>query len=121
MDILQYLSGGILEVSCLAKTLGANIEVEDTALAMFKLNLVIGSLEIITSARPEDFEGSLTIVGSKGLAKISGLALNKIEIFSPSPKDAKKFSDNFSDLPDRGRVYGRGHFDTYADIQKDIY
>ena len=52
---------------------------------------------------------ALTIVGSKGLAKISGLALNKIEIFSPSPKDIKKFSDNFSDLPDRGRVYGRGH------------
>ena len=122
VDILQYLSGGILEVSCIARTLGANIEVEDTALGLFKLKSGgIGSLEVTTSARPDDFEGSLTIVGSKGLAKISGLALNKIEIFSPSPKDIKKFSDNFSDLPDRGRVYGRGHFDTYADIQKDIF
>ena len=53
----------------------SKIEVEDTATAIFKLkNGGIGSLEITTAARPDDFEGSITLVCSKGMAKISGIA-----------------------------------------------
>ena len=39
-----------------------------------------------------------------------------LEIFSPDPKECKIHSDSFHDLPDRGRVYGRGHMEMYRDI-----
>ncbi len=117
VNILNYMASEITELSCISATLGAKIEVEDTAVAIFKLkNKGVGTLEITTAARPDDFEGSITIVGSKGLAKISGFALNNLEIFSPNPKEQKKYSDSYKDLADRGKVYGRGHFNTYEDV-----
>ena len=84
IDMLIFFASNITEVSCIAKTLGSKIEVEDTATAIFKLkNGGIGSLEITTAARPDDFEGSITLVCSKGMAKISGIASNELTIFSP--------------------------------------
>ena len=88
------------------KTLGAKIEVEDTAMALIEFkNGVVGTLEITTAARPKDYEASISVIGSKGLAQIGGLAINKLEIFSPKPSDTKKFSEN---IPD---AYGFGHFE----------
>ena len=50
------------------RTLGANIEVEDTAIASIKYrDGSVGTLEVTTAARPDDFEASLSIVGSEGL------------------------------------------------------
>ena len=121
IDMLIFFASNITEVSCIAKTLGSKIEVEDTATAIFKLkNGGIGSLEITTAARPDDFEGSITLVCSKGMAKISGIASNELTIFSPKKTDCKKYSDDFKDLPGRGKVYGRGHYDSYKDIYKSL-
>ena len=121
IDMLIYFANNITDVSCIAKTLGSKIEVEDTATAIFNLkNGGIGSLEITTAARPDDFEGSITLVCSKGMAKISGIASNELVIFSPNNNDCKKYSDDFKDLPGRGKVYGRGHYDAYIDIKKSI-
>lgn len=121
IDMLIFFAKNITEVSCIAKTLGSKIEVEDTATAIFKLkNGGIGSLEITTAARPDDFEGSITLVCSKGMAKISGIASNELVIFSPNKNDCKKYSDDFKDLPGRGKVYGRGHYEAYLDIYKSL-
>jgi UDP-N-acetyl-2-amino-2-deoxyglucuronate dehydrogenase len=121
IDMLIFFASNITKVSCIAKTLGSKIEVEDTATAIFKLkNGGIGSLEITTAARPDDFEGSITLVCSKGMAKISGIASNELVIFSPKKSDCKKYSDDFKDLPGRGKVYGRGHHDSYIDIYKSL-
>ena len=73
----------------------------------------LGTIEILTSARPKDFEASISIVGSKGLAQVGGLAVNELQIFSPKPEDCKKYSEK---IPD---AYGYGHFDLYKDIAKD--
>ena len=54
------------------------------------------------------------------MAQIGGVAVNNLEIFTPNPKECKKYSDDFSKLPDRGRVYGRGHFDFYNDIIRNF-
>ncbi len=121
IDMLIFFASEITKVSCIAKTLGSNIEVEDTATAIFELkNGGVGSLEITTAARPDDFEGSITLVCSKGMAKISGIASNELIIFSPKKSDCKKYSDDFKDLPGRGKVYGRGHYDSYIDILKSF-
>ena len=31
------------------------------------------------AARPKDFEASITVVGEKGIAKVGGIGLNKID------------------------------------------
>ena len=49
----------------------------------------LGSLEITTAARPDDFEGSVTLVCSKGMAKISGIASNELLYFLQIKKIVK--------------------------------
>ena len=117
IDLLRYLGGELESVNTIMSTLGADIEVEDSVVSIFKYgNGAIGSLEVTTAARPDDFEASLSIVGSKGLAQLGAIAVNMLEVFTPNPEDCIKFSDDFADLPDRGRVYGRGHGRMYEDI-----
>ena len=102
-------------------TLGSVLEAEDTAVSTFRYKTgAVGSLEITTAARPDDFEASISIIGSKGMAEIGGIAVNILNIFTPKPSDCEKFSDDFSDLNDRGRVYGRGHGEIYNCISKDL-
>lgn len=121
LDLLKYLVGDISSVNCEMKTLGVKLEVEDTALSIIKFkNGAIGNLEVTTAARPDDFEASISVMGQYGMAQLGGIAVNNLEIFTPNPKDCKKYSDDFSKLPDRGRVYGRGHFDFYKDIVNDF-
>ena len=122
VDLLRYLGGDVEKVSAVMRTLGAQIEVEDSVVAAFTYkNGAIGSLEVTTAARPDDFEASLSIVGSKGLAQLGGIAVNKLEIFTPNKEDCLKYTDDFSDLPDRGKVYGRGHNEMYEDIANFLF
>lgn len=122
IDLLRFLGGEVEKVNSVMRTLGADIEVEDSIVATFTYkNGAIGSLEITTAARPDDFEASLSIVGSKGLAQLGGIAVNKLEIFTPNKDDCINYSDDFTDLPDRGRVYGRGHKHMYLDIAKFFF
>jgi predicted dehydrogenase len=122
VDLLRYFGGEVEKVSATMRTLGADIEVEDSVVSTFTYNNEsVGSLEVTTSARPDDFEASLSIVGSKGLAQLGGIAVNELQIFTPNPEDCSTYSDNFSDLPDRGKVYGRGHNEMYNDIAAFLF
>ena len=113
LDLLRYLAGEIKEISVFMKTQGAKIEVEDTAVAAFNYyNGAVGTLEVTTAARPKDFEASISIVGSKGLAQIGGSAVNELQIFTPKEKDCKKFSQK---IPNN---YGFGHIQLYKNIVK---
>ena len=115
IDLLRYLIGEVSEVTSKMSTLGAKIEVEDTALALFKFhNKAVGSLEITTAARPTDFEASISILGSKGTIQIGGLAVNEILIYTPDPKLCIKFSEK---IPD---AYGFGHYELYKQIYRSI-
>ncbi len=122
VDLIRYLAGDVEQVNCTMGTIGVeNVEVEDTAVGTFKFsNGILGTLEVTTAARPDDFEASISIVGSKGLAQIGGIAVNMLEIFTPDSDAINKYSDDFSDLPDRGKVYGRGHMSMYSDISSHM-
>ena len=112
VDLLRYLGGEVSQVNATMRTLGANIEVEDTVVSSFTYeNEAVGSLEVTTAARPDDFEASISIVGSKGLAQIGGIAVNELQIFTPDLDACEKYSEDFSDC-----VYGEGHQLIYDDI-----
>jgi len=116
IDLLRFLAGDIKSVYCTMKTLGANIQVEDSVVGNLELeNGGIGSLEVTTAARPKDYEATISLIGSKGVSKIGGLAANIMEEYSPDPKICSQFSEK---IPD---AYGFGHYKLYRDIKNDLF
>ena len=112
LDLMRYLGGEISEVNATMRTFEVNIEVEDTVVGTVRYkNGSIGTLEVTTAARPQDYEASISIIGSKGIAQIGGIAVNELQIFSPNPDDCAKFSEDFS-----GCVYGNGHYIIYDEV-----
>ncbi len=112
VDLLRYLGGAVERVNATMRTLGADIEAEDAVVATFTYaNGAIGTLEVTTAARPDDFEASLSIVGSLGLAQLGGIAVNELQIFTPNPAACAAYSEDFG-----FSVYGNGHEKMYADI-----
>lgn len=112
LDLLRYLFGEVKGVCTKMATLGADIEVEDAAVGVFNFaSGAVGTLEVTTSARPDDFEASISIVGSKGLAQIGGIAVNEVQIYTPDPQACAVSSEDFS-----GCVYGHGHENIYRNL-----
>lgn len=115
VDLLRFLGPEVEKVAATMRTLGADIEVEDAVVATFTYPTgAIGSLEVTTAARPDDFEASLSIVGSKGLAQLGGLAVNELQVFTPDPAACAEHSEA---IPD---AYGFGHITVYENIVADL-
>lgn len=113
VDLLRYLVGDVKRVNSQMRTLGADIEVEDTVVAMVEFkNGAVGSLEVTTSARPNDYEASVSLVCENGLAQIGGIAVNELQVFTPDPSACLEHSEDFA-----GNVYGHGHEVIYREIE----
>lgn len=112
LDLMRHLGGEIVRVSASMKTLGADIEVEDSVVGMMQFaSGALGVLEVTTAARPADFEASLSLVCERGLAQIGGIAVNELQVFTPDPDACAAWSEDFS-----GNIYGHGHRVVYEDI-----
>lgn len=104
IDLLRYLGGEVKRVHAKLATLGANIEVEDTGVAILEFHSgALGVIEIMTSARPDDFEASISCVCENGVAIIAGIATNALQTYSPDPTQIVEHSEEFP------TVYGFGH------------
>lgn len=115
LDMLRYFAGEVKRVNAVMKTCGAKIEVEDTVIATLEFESgALGVIEITTAARPQDFESSISIAGSKGLAMLGGWATDKLVTFSPAPEEEARYSDTFAD------AYGLGHNEIYAGVYEAI-
>ncbi len=110
LDLLQWFMGPIESMQCQAATRLMDIEVEDTAAALFRFKSgALGIFEATVAARPEDLEGSLSLMGEKGSIIIGGPAVNKIlywKFSDPRPEDEQIIQEFSQDVPN---VYGRGH------------
>jgi UDP-N-acetyl-2-amino-2-deoxyglucuronate dehydrogenase len=117
VDMLEWFFGDVVSVHARAITALARIETEDTAVATLKFRSgALGIIEATTAARPTDVEGSLSILGEKGMVEIAGFAVNQIRHWRfvdelPSDKDViEKFSVN------PPNVYGFGHQAYYQHV-----
>lgn len=121
VDLIRYLGGEVTRVSATMRTLGVDIEAEDTCVAnlAFEGNAV-GVVEATTAARPGDFEASISIVGAKGLAEIGGIAVNELRTFTPDPAACTANSEDFQGIKGAGAVYGFGHVQMYRDVVADL-
>lgn len=121
VDLLRHLGGEVDRVNASMCTLGADIEVEDTTVAMIEYaSGAVGSLESTTAARPDDFEASISLVCSEGLAQIGGIAVNELQIFTPDPAECAANSEDFVGIKGHGAVYGYGHYAMYRDIVANL-
>ena len=117
LDLLQWFMGPIETMQCQTATRLMQIEVEDTAAAVFRFSSgALGIFEATVAARPEDLEGSLSLMGENGSIIIGGPAVNKIlywKFSEPRPEDEQIIEEFSQDVPN---VYGRGHKPYMADV-----
>lgn len=117
LDLLTYFLGGVESVVCHSSTSLLNIEVEDTAAAILKFKSgALGVFEATVTARPKDFEASLSILGSKGSLVVSGIAVNKIETWCFEENNKEDETANIDHSQVVPNVYGLGHSGYIADL-----
>ena len=118
IDLLIYLCGDVDSVIGYGATRFVKIESENIAVASIKFkNNALGVLEATTATSPNDYEGSITIMGSKGTLKISGFASNKISYFENVNNEKIDFSKYEDDIKN---IYGKGHLKFYEYVYKSI-
>jgi UDP-N-acetyl-2-amino-2-deoxyglucuronate dehydrogenase len=80
IDLLIWLCGELVEAGGRIETKNHSIEVEDCGAAWLRFaSGAMGSLFWTTCAYNRNFEGSITLIGERGIVKIGGQYLNKIE------------------------------------------
>ncbi len=116
VDLMQWVMGPVESVMAKTATLARRIETEDTGIAILKFRSgALGTIEVTMLAYPRNLEGSLTILGEKGSAKIGGTAVNKIEHweFAEPDEDDKLIEAANTNPPN---VYGLGHQGYYRNV-----
>ena len=109
IDLLDWLVGPIESVQAYTATLARDIEVEDTGVMSVRWRSgTLGTVAVTMLTYPKNFEGSITILGETGTARLGGVAVNEIqqwEFAAPHPDDAKVKDASYKTTS----VYGFGH------------
>lgn len=110
VDMLEWMMGDVESVFARGATALAKIEAEDTAVVTLKFrNGALGVIEATTATRPNDLEGSISILGEGGTVEIAGFAVNKMTTWNfveTKPDDEDVLEKNSVNPPN---VYGFGH------------
>ncbi len=121
VDLLEWCLGEPVSVVAKSRTALVDIEAEDTGVAIITFrNGALGIVEATTAARPKDTEGSISILGEKGLVEIGGFAVNKMRTWNFADKqsgDDEVLEKFWEDPPD---VYGFGHIAYLNDVVKSV-
>jgi len=109
IDLLDWLIGPIESVFSYTNTLARDIEVEDTGVACVKWRSgALGTINVTMLTYPENYEGSITILGEKGSVEVGGVAVNEIKHWKFESED-----DDDEDITETNyqpqSVYGVGH------------
>src|SRR6266478_2606270 len=116
VDLIQWVMGPVESVMAKTATLARRIETEDSGIAILKFRSgALGMIQVTMLAYPRNLEGSLTILGEKGSAKIGGTAVNKIEHweFAEYDDDDRQVEAANTNPPN---VYGLGHQGYYRNV-----
>ena len=116
IDLLDWLIGPVERLSASIGTLARNIESEDTAVMQLKWkNGALGTMAVTMLAYPRNIEGSITILGETGTAKIGGTAVNKIELWDFADRSSDDLLVESASYETKS-VYGFGHFAYYTNL-----
>lgn len=108
VDLVEWLIGPVDCVQAITSTT-RDIEAEDTGVVNIKWrNGALGSMAVTMLTYPKNLEGSVTILGETGSAKVGGVAVNEIqtwEFATPCDYDDDIRSASYETTS----VYGFGH------------
>ena len=108
VDLLDWLIGPVKKVQAMTSTT-RNIEAEDTGVLNIKWrNGALGSMAVTMLTYPNNLEGSITILGETGTARVGGVAVNDIQVWQFADQrdyDAQTTQANYETTS----VYGFGH------------
>ncbi len=117
LDLLQWFMGPVEFVQCQSATRLLDLEVEDTGVALIRFKSgALGVFEATVAARPENLEGSLSLLGEKGSVVIGGIAVNELLTwkFAYETEEDEHIRTNVSQIV--SNVYGNGHVGNLADV-----
>jgi UDP-N-acetyl-2-amino-2-deoxyglucuronate dehydrogenase len=116
VDLVDWLVGPVESVQAYTATLARDIQVEDTATVGIRWRSgALGSINVTMLTYPKNLEGSITILGERGTARVGGVAVNRIEQWTfadAGPEDAQIEQVNY----DTSSVYGFGHGSYYDNV-----
>jgi UDP-N-acetyl-2-amino-2-deoxyglucuronate dehydrogenase len=116
VDALYWLLGNVNSVMAYTATMARKIEAEDTGCAIIEFRRgTVATLNVTMLTYPKNFEGSITLIGEKGIVKVGGVAVNKIEKweFEDYDDDDRLALDANYQPPN---VYGFGHTPYYRNV-----
>jgi len=116
VDLLDWLVGPVECVHAFTATLARRIEVEDTGVANIRWRSgALGSINVTMLTYPKNLEGSITVIGERGTARVGGVAVNAIEHweFADSDPDDERATDASYQTTS---VYGFGHAAYYENV-----
>ena len=118
VDLIDWIIGPVESLQAYTATLARDIEVEDTGVISLRWrNGALGSMNVTMLAYPHNLEGSITILGEKGTARIGGVAVNEVqqwEFSEPDEDDARVREASYATTS----VYGFGHPLYYDNVIK---
>lgn len=120
VDMLRWLMGDVKRVYAISKTRLLDIEVDDTGIANIEFkNGALGLVEATNAARPENLEGSISVLGEHGSVVIGGKSMNKLITWQFDHEDEmdKTVWDWQENPPD---IYGFGHARFYENVIANI-
>lgn len=120
VDLLDWLVGPVESVQSYTATLARNIDVEDSGVVAIKWrNGALGTMNVSMLTYPKNLEGSITIIGEKGTARIGGVAVNEIQVWDFADKqedDEVIKTTNYATTS----VYGFGHPIYYENVIRTL-
>lgn len=119
VDLMLLFMGQPRSVYSVMGTKKQAIEIEDTGSVTVEFaNGSVGTLNYTTCATNKNFEGSITLIFSKGTIKIGGEYINTIEYFEVEGMDGYELEASDSGANDYGTY--RGSMSNHHEVFKDI-
>ncbi len=118
VDLIDWIIGPVESLQAYTATLARDIEVEDTGVISLRWrNGALGSMNVTMLTYPRNLEGSITILGETGTARIGGVAVNDVqqwEFATPDEDDLLVREASYQTTS----VYGFGHPLYYDNVIK---
>ena len=109
VDLIDWLIGPVEKIQAMTGTLARDIEVEDTGVMNIRWrNGAMGSMSVTMLTYPQNYEGSITILGENGSVRVGGVAVNEIQHWNFA--DTRDYDDKIKNANyETTSVYGFGH------------
>ena len=121
IDLLDWIIGPVESVMAYTATQARDIEAEDSGVAVIRWRSgAMGTLNVSMLTYPKNLEGSITILGEKGTARIGGVAVNEIQEWQfadTRPEDAEVKAASYETTS----VYGFGHPLYYYNVIQTLW